>query len=439
MVRVIDAIMGTGKSTAAINYINEHCEHKRFMYVTEYLPEASRIAQACPQANMQEPDENTVAGNSKTAHLRELVAAGHNISCSHVLFKWCPQDILDNIKEQGYIIIIDEVMNIFEDVGVSVGDMEWMLEREALITTVLDEDGDVLRYDLNPDSDYKGVAFRSFFTKIGRQPIIQIREKSARKNAKAQLHTRQWLLPKQLFEASDEIYILTYMFDGTPLSAFLEINNIPVEHWCVTMGENGLTFGNSNPYIPPYVYSVKDKIHICRNAKRNEIGDPETALSVNWYKRERKKSSKDKLDELRSNIRWFMRDDKNVPKHHSSERMWTCFHEGYNHLVDKGFTNADVTFNKRATNKYRDRKVLAYCANIFAIPGLLKYCQAYGLTYNEEEYALSTLVQWIWRSAIRDGEEIWLYLPSSRMRRFLDHWLDDISSGIVTGFQKHNI
>ena len=33
MVRVCDAIMGTGKSSAAITYMNEHPE-KRFIYVT---------------------------------------------------------------------------------------------------------------------------------------------------------------------------------------------------------------------------------------------------------------------------------------------------------------------------------------------------------------------------------------------------------------------
>ena len=409
------------------------------MYVTEYLPEAKRIAEACPGANMQEPkesDEDNI--RSKTQDLRRLTAAGENISCSHVLFKWCPEDILNNIREQNYIIIIDEVINIFEDAMVSVGDLEWLTDCNALIATQLDDNGDVIRYDVNPDEEYKGIALKKFFARIGRQPIIQIREISERKNAKAQLHTRQWLLPKDLFELTDEIYILTYMFDGTPLSAFLEMNNIPVEHWCITEGEHGLTFGNSNPYIPEYVYEIQNKLHICRNEKRNAIGEKETALSVNWFKRERKKSTNGKLVELKNNLRWFMRDNKEVPPHKPSERMWACFKEGEKHIVSKGFTNADVTFNKIATNEFRDRRVLAYCANIFAKPGLLKYCSAYGLTYDEDLFALSTLVQWIWRSAIRDGQEIWLYLPSKRMRELLDQWLEETSTGIVTGYQRHH-
>jgi len=44
----------------------------------------------------------------------------------------------------------------------------------------------------------------------------------------------------------------------------------------------------------------------------------------------------------------------------------------------------------------------------------------------EDEAALSTMVQWIWRSAIRDGEEVWIYIPSKRMRSLLIAWIRDV-------------
>ena len=46
MVKVCDAIMGTGKSSAAITYMNDHPE-KKFIYITPYLEEATRIATSC--------------------------------------------------------------------------------------------------------------------------------------------------------------------------------------------------------------------------------------------------------------------------------------------------------------------------------------------------------------------------------------------------------
>ena len=42
---------------------------------------------------------------------------------------------------------------------------------------------------------------------------------------------------------------------------------------------------------------------------------------------------------------------------------------------------------------------------------------------DEDAYALSEMLQFIWRSAIRDGKEIWVYLPSVRMRSLLEEWI----------------
>ena len=37
------------------------------------------------------------------------------------------------------------------------------------------------------------------------------------------------------------------------------------------------------------------------------------------------------------------------------------------------------------------------------------------------------MVQWIWRSAIRDGGEVYLYIPSKRMRTILTKWIEKTS------------
>jgi hypothetical protein len=43
----------------------------------------------------------------------------------------------------------------------------------------------------------------------------------------------------------------------------------------------------------------------------------------------------------------------------------------------------------------------------------------------KDAYALTELIQWVWRSRIRKGEPITLYLPSPRMRRLFEEWLND--------------
>ena len=98
-------------------------------------------------------------------------------------------------------------------------------------------------------------------------------------------------------------------------------------------------------------------------------------------------------------------------------------------LTGKGYTNGFLSYNIRATNEYRKRTCLAYCVNVFFNPFMKNYFLAYGVEVQEDVYALSEMIQWIWRSAIRDGEEIWVYIPSNRMRSLLENWLDDLANG----------
>ena len=46
-----------------------------------------------------------------------------------------------------------------------------------------------------------------------------------------------------------------------------------------------------------------------------------------------------------------------------------------------------------------------------------------GVNIDEETWALSELIQWLFRSAIREENEINLYIPSKRMRNLLQEWL----------------
>ena len=90
----------------------------------------------------------------------------------------------------------------------------------------------------------------------------------------------------------------------------------------------------------------------------------------------------------------------------------------------KGFKTAFVPFNAKATNEYGDRTCLAYAVNVYENPMVLGWFYDHGQTVDCEVFALSAMLQWIWRSAIRNGLAVKLYLPSSRMRKILCAWLE---------------
>ena len=83
-----------------------------------------------------------------------------------------------------------------------------------------------------------------------------------------------------------------------------------------------------------------------------------------------------------------------------------------------------IAWNTKATNKYSDKTVLVYLLNVFPIPVIKDYLENDKFKYNEDDYALSALLQWIWRSAIRNGKKVKIYIPSPRMRQLLTDWLN---------------
>jgi len=92
-------------------------------------------------------------------------------------------------------------------------------------------------------------------------------------------------------------------------------------------------------------------------------------------------------------------------------------------LSGAGYSKRFIACNTRATNEYKDCYNLAYCCNRFMSPDYISYFQKHGVIVDEDLYALSELLQWVWRSAIREGREINIYIPSQRMRNILVEWL----------------
>ena len=72
MVKICDAIMGSGKSSAAIKYMNDHPDEK-FIYITPYLGEAERIKKGCPKLSFVEPSNKIAECNWKKMNHTELL------------------------------------------------------------------------------------------------------------------------------------------------------------------------------------------------------------------------------------------------------------------------------------------------------------------------------------------------------------------------------
>lgn len=407
MVRVCDAIMGTGKSSAAITYMNEHPE-KRFIYVTPYLDEATRIANGCSEMRFFEPQKKTEFNGSKTLHTFDLVQRGENIATTHQAFRFYPPELLSMVREKGYTLIIDENVDVLETLDEDPDDIQMAADAGYI------EDLGGGMYHLVKDV-YNGKTHRDLFRTLRTRDIIKV-------SGEGKESFFYWQLPPELITSFDDVFILTYLFKGQSLHHFLEMYNIPYQFIGIEKdGDGTFRFSDDGGYIPEYVSTLRDMIHIVENDKLNEIGDAPYSLSMNWFKKD-----SNNAERLKKNLYNFFHNFCN--KMTSEKKMWSTYKEAKHQLQGKGYTNGFVPFNKKATNEFKEKNAAAYCVNLFMNVGQRLFYQSNGVEINEDDYALSIMVQWIWRSAIRDGEEIWLYVPSKRMRQLLINWIEEVSN-----------
>lgn len=399
--------MGTGKSSAAIRYMNEHPE-KKFIYITPYLTETERIRTDCEKLHFVEPsDKLREYGFKKSNHTIALIEQGCNISTTHQAFKGYTPQTLENIRKQGYTLIIDENVDILEGFNFHPSDLQIVVD-----AGYVQENNGI--YTLAKEG-YDGLALREMMYLMRSRELIKIEGKDDK--------LYFWALPPDLLTAFDDVFILTYLFDSQSLKYFMDIYDIPYTYIGIQRTEDGgYAFGSYPGYVPEYVHELKNKLHILDNPKLNQIGDGYYSLSKSWYEKK-----PEEVKQLKRNIQNCYRHIwADVP---ADRRMWGSYKGSMNKIKGNGYTNAFVTFNTKATNEYKSRDCLVYVANLFMNVNEKKFYNMHGIEVNEDVYALSIMVQWIWRSAIRDGAEVNLYIPSRRMRMLLIDWINSFDEG----------
>lgn len=397
VIKVVDAPCGMGKTSAAINYMNANKED-RFLYITPYLDEVKRIKENCP--GFREPK----AYGTKMNGIKYLFNKSENIASTHALFINFDESVCDMISAYGYTLIMDEVAEVVKKLKISDDDAHTLLETYATV----DEETHMVKWIAE---DYEGrfedckkLCELGCITAYGTDKKVLL----------------LWMFPVKVFRAFKSVYILTYLFEAQTQRYYYDLYDCDyVDLW--VKNENGqFSFtGEQQNYDLSY---LKDLVHILDNEKMNQVGELETALSKSWYDRYKETGL---INKLKNNSYNFF---NNITKTQTSLNMWTTFKDYHNKIKGKGYAKGFIAINTRAMNNYRDRIAVAYLVNIYMNPIIKNYFIINEIEVNEDLYALSELVQFIFRSAIRDKKEIKLYIPSRRMRTLLQNWIDEVTS-----------
>lgn len=392
---IVDAPCGFGKTSGAIKLMNDSDPSKKYMFITPFLREVERVRNKCTNRKFYEPQEVC----TKTQGIIKLLRSGHDIASTHSLFKNFGEEIENLIKCQDYTLVLDEVTDVVEKYEVSKKDFQVIIEKFADIK-------DNMLVWREEQLDYNGVfnnikeaALSGCVGVYGDTMLI-------------------WCFPISVFRSFKEVYVLTYMFDAQIQRYYYDLYDVQYDHKYVKkVGEDYYFTDEKQVYDISW---IKNAINICEDDKLNNLGDRDTALSVGWYSNN---GTKIVYDNIKNNMYNYFR---HITKTSSEFNMWTCFKKNKSNLRGGGYSKGFVVINARATNDFRHKTALAYMCNKYIDPIIKGFFKdEKNISVDEERYALSELVQWMWRSAIRDGKPINIYIPSRRMRTILKNWIDE--------------
>lgn len=384
MITVIDSQCGAGKTSAMIDMISKD-KLGGYIYITPYLSEVERVKRAI---GGKEPENY---GKGKLNSFKRLLLQGNNIVSTHALFYTVDTDTVALIESMGYSLVLDEVLNVVEPVWLNQTDIE--IIKKNLVN--VEDDGLVVwkagEYDYGRYGDLKYLADRKQLYFCNNTFFV-------------------WVFPVDVFNAFKNVYICTYLFDDQIQRYYYDLNNLVYEKVSVREGK-----------IIPYEMQTDnlEKIHILEKHPINNIGDRMGSLSKTWYIDNEKKPLMELLKKNMANYR------RNIAKFKGNDVIWTTFKDFKDKLSGKGYAKGYLISNARATNEYIDKHYVMYCINKFMNPYIKSFFVLNDVYIDEDKYALSEMIQFIYRSSIRRGEDIYCYIPSKRMRELLINFIDD--------------
>lgn len=403
-ITIVDDIMGSGKSTWAINYINDNPDRK-FLCIVPLLSECERFKDGT-DIDIVDPEK----WGSKWKHFRWLVENEKNIVTTHSLIQKMDLDMLELMKSKDYVLMIDECLDVLDTYKITKDDMKIIFEQKLVS---LDDKGFLI---WNDDKKYKGV-FGDIKRLCSFKSLIVFKKDDSEELARIIM----WNFPVDFFKCFEESYIFTYLWEGSIQKSYFDIHGIHYEKYMLDYDRKLVKHNKELEYEKRR--KVVDLINIYEG-KFNKIGTKigkSNPLSKSWYEN---KKNKDRIifEQLKTNTENFFR---TVSKTNSEDNMYTVFKPYIKYIKGKGYTKGFVPCNARGTNEFKDKKALAYLINFFMTPDIKQFVNHYSLEFDEDMCALGALLQWAWRSQIRNGKPIDIYIPSERMRELLNNWIQD--------------
>jgi hypothetical protein len=419
-VRVVNSIMGTGKSQNMMRVMGENPDRK-YIYISLFNKEVGdgnsgvegRIHKELPDMNFKMPKN---MGDGKVNSVKRLVSMGANIATTHALMKMFDPEVVRMIVEKNYVVVVDEAVDcisIYDDL--SLGDVKTLLQSEQIL---VDEETFQVSWN-HTKYEFDGVRY---------QDVMELADSGF-----LYLYNECALIseyPPALLRGVKDVFILSYLFEGSMFSSWLKVNKIPYSY----VDNRALGLRSEE--------EVKEVIRqnltlITSKELHKDNGYRDSAFSSTWFKNANSMQ--------RAKVRKAMEAAVNTHRAKRGEIFWTTFKSRRESLEGKGYTQEVVVrtedgskvkldpflpFNIKAINQYKDFTFAMYMVNVYKHPTEIAYLKSKGVEFDQDMYACSECIQWLWRGAIRQNKPMKALIASKRMKKLVEEWLDGDLGGV---------
>lgn len=406
-IELLDSIMGSGKTQGVIQWMLNNPQNK-YLYVSPMLTEVEeRIPTACQALEFTYPC--TEEYKTKGQHLLKLLEEGCNVSFTHSLFTDLTKQHLSLIRKHEYILIVDEEVAFIEPYkGNYSRDDIVSLEKAGHIRVEEDNLGRVVWqwYDDNEMND-------TAYSKLKRMSDLGMLYCAKRDRKIMVVH-----LPIELVQSSRRVILLTYLFKGSVMESFMDLKGIEI-----------VPFTEVKPLKSTTDVLTKAKSLVTFIDTTTTKAVSNLSMSSTWYSKNATTADLERVSNAIFSVYRKFGDKESfiftAPKSLADYHYVKDEKLKRNIIHKKMPKDVDWIYcGTKATNMWSHKSIAVHAYNRYVNTAIKAYLQDYGTPPDDDMFALSEMVQWIYRTCIRNDEPLQLCILNNRMKRLLIDWLD---------------
>ena len=434
--RVIDSPMGIGKSDSLKDLVRFHNrgsdpEPLRFIVFVPTIRERD-------ERYGREPGLKSPPSQPYNKSILQLIGNGDNIVTTHALWSKFNDETLRAFSKSKYkyIALFDEVPPLFRDVagtGHKLDEPEEIIRFGPSDIKLMQQNGMIsiqngtIRFDpaceyAKTDKEFK--VFNAIKNLSHSCTLYPFGDKDGT------FTTIIAFARRELFSCFRECWFYSYMTYDSMLHKYCAMNHIDMEYYHID--DRRMIRNPGGKYIETYPKGIENLVIL--DGKEFNM---DASLSKTWYHNASRDKSQAGLKELKKKFRnayEFMK-ERGV---RSDSVMFTTFNTYKDLLRSNGrhypSLRRFLPCNTKATNDYQNCTGVAYLCNRFFDVTCTKFLEQRAkaennpeLQFNNDNYALSELVQFVWRSnvRVRDAcQPVYVWIPDQRMRNLLKDFQD---------------